>query len=1177
MFHASPGTMGKAGWPQNPALVQQPPFDLSGTLTNGIMLGGLPQEHNWPPCTTSGNFASLGPASAELPHQHSTAMPFTSTKPTLHPKYRYELDIDPLPPKSRVETQIPVKLTLRHMPGSISRIHLQTMTVSKTKHWAKPVLTRTPPDMLELYAMLFCTSAMQDQEKQRQAFARAAKLQPIPTNGVSHSSSSDPSLLDKRDQKPVDGAPVQICGNCIERERKRAARKKTKDPDEDLLWAKDEAKRIIVFNSPEVRELQRLTLPGIGDSTRSNGNIGETVIQENTLEVDLPMRIACYCRHQDEKLGFQCVHNFLHPLSIWLICVPRVIFTLRDHQDNVVAQEITNSIIITDDHKTHPAPGPTYPQGGAFPPGVVVHGAGLSSQLPVRNPRSALPRNAFSTTDLQGIQQLQYQQHLQYQQISPFAIPQNPSHTTSATLTSKTLSRQNSQSAFPGQQSKRRKANCSGRISSGLVMTTMPSQQGTNPETPANLDMENLQGSQSVSSSPGTLSQSSSPSPTSGPQSNGLNPLPPANGRVQTQGLPQSNGLNPLHSTNGMAQTQGLPQNNGLNPLHSANGMAQTQAPPVIHRVTPTEGSKSGGLEVTCLGRGLRQGLEVMFGDAPATSITCWGDAAISCVVPPALQTGIVFVTLRQNGSHGVVPPPDPPATFRYIDDDDQRLIDLALTVVDRKWGGSATNRTDSARNILRLLEPRTGTSSQGGNQERYAPGSNSVMATVMDLETAMLSCLNAVDLDDSPFQASFNAQGNNGQSMLHFSASLGYYRLTAGLLARGANPDIRDNNGLSPMHLASLRGHQQIIRKLRSAGADPTLRSLNGFTPADMTTSHQIRDACITLDYHTRARSAVATPASHLSRANSVMSSKSSHGTHARVSSNTLTNGFGAGDLSDEAFAGAYQSQSMTPAQIFSRSRRNSMVTGPEYLDQESRDNVTPNAAISAWKDHFSAQFQQIQQSVHRTLPALQIPTIPDYQTYPVVRRISSLVPQRNSRHDTSNGSSKLAKEVDYRWWELFSGAAPSPPAYEEIFPNNAQRDMSDKRAAILRTAGDAFMDLKNEGRLDHEESSISIMETVNLGSCNLTKQQREQLRAAHAMKVKKLKSDRNLFFIWVRRLHHLPLLPLPLLTTIQIPLLVLVLVAMLKDRAPRVFYVAYHAAQYARERFQDREVEAV
>ena len=52
---------------------------------------------------------------------------------------------------------------------------------------------------------------------------------------------------------------------------------------------------------------------------------------DGAMQLSAAMRIACYCRHQSEKEGFQ------------------VIFTLKDQQGNVIAQQISDSILITDD------------------------------------------------------------------------------------------------------------------------------------------------------------------------------------------------------------------------------------------------------------------------------------------------------------------------------------------------------------------------------------------------------------------------------------------------------------------------------------------------------------------------------------------------------------------------------------------------------------------------------------------------------------------------------------------------------------------------------------------------------------------------------------------------------------------------------------------------------------
>lgn len=821
----------------------------------------------------------------------------------------------------------------------------------------------------------------------------------------------------------------------------------------------------------------------------------------------------------------------------------------------MLAQEISDSIVITDDHKTHAPPSAVPAPGATFPDGVVIPGVGIFSQGPTQHQGPLSFRQSYSTNDLQNMQQQFNAQH-----ISSHAMPQNPSHTISATLTPKNLSRPASPSAPAGQQHKRRKASCSGRVRAndlamtklqspfgptfpnnglpstgqsvgsgpgeaqtfaatyispnGLPMQYMPLQYPTNPSTPSTADgacfsrtqrsqsMENLQGFSGVLSAPNSARRSRVPSPISGMQSNGVQQT---NAQVLT---------NSPYSASRVVQPHHTPQS------------------PVINKLTPSEGSISGGMEVTCLGRGFRQGLEVMFGDSQATTTTYWGENAICCLVPPASQAGIVPVTFKHNYEQMAVSPPNKLAVFKYIDDDEQELMRHALTLVNRQWNGGMTDAGDSARHIIKMLGanasfmgglPQSG-SIQGSSHQRALSGSNIAIAGITDLETATLSCLNLVDLDDSSHQANLNAQGSNGQSMLHLSASLGCYRLTAGLLARGANPDIRDKNGLSPMHVASLRGQTKTIRKLRSAGADPTLRTLNGFTPADMATSEQAYDASSALDDHIRSSSVGATPTSHLSRASSVMSSKSSGPAQAGIASADTVSGIFEDERSVNGLSGrAYKSRPVTPAQAYARSRRNSLAAQQEYLHEESLGEISPyasmfvaNPAMSAWRDQLAAQIHQLQQSMHRTLPNLPIPTLPDYQAYPVVRRISQMVPQRNSRPGIASDSSGSAKDNDYRWWELLTWQNSSPPSYEEIYPENSENGISGKKTSILRAAREVLTDRKCETKIDEAESS-SVVDTIDLGTASLTKSQREQLMTAHAKKMKRLSSDRKLFLIWV------------------------------------------------------------
>lgn len=206
------------------------------------------------------------------------------------------LTVHPTSVKSRVETQIPIRLTLYPLPAGVTKLRLPGHTISKYKFLAPPS-TEASPDTLELRTSLVCTSAMQDEGNLKRAFARARG------DDTPADSASNVANRSLEDDKPLDGGEVKICSGCIQRERKRASRKKQRKPEEDELFQKYEEMRAIVFNTNEIKqwtEPSKHAVPGYGD-------IPGPAVPAGAMQVELPMRIACYCRHQNEKLGFQSV------------------------------------------------------------------------------------------------------------------------------------------------------------------------------------------------------------------------------------------------------------------------------------------------------------------------------------------------------------------------------------------------------------------------------------------------------------------------------------------------------------------------------------------------------------------------------------------------------------------------------------------------------------------------------------------------------------------------------------------------------------------------------------------------------------------------------------------------------------------------------------------------------
>ncbi|KAI1506558.1 hypothetical protein F5X99DRAFT_7953 [Biscogniauxia marginata] len=1127
-FNSTLGLNMPSGWPSMASL------QASGPLPQVRPGSGIPQAHGLPTYNPQASLSKVPP--------------------------RPRLVVQPTPLKSRVETQIPIKLTMHHLPQGIKRVHLPTHTISKPKLLAKPPAVRSP-DMLELYTMLVCTSAMHDPEKKERAFKRAAAAR----HDYSNPGRLDDAMEDE-ESKAQNGGEVRICSGCITRERKRAGRKKHKKPEEEELWNKFENERVIVFNTQEVKDWQTVT-PLMADPT--GAGLHTLAVPDGTVQVDAPMRIACYCRHHGEKMGFQ------------------VIFTVKDYQDNVVAQQISSSIMITDDHKTHLPAAPssqlsnTPTTVGPSQPTAVPDTKANDAPLPFRQ--------THSTSDLQHLGQ----------NGGPFTFPSANSQATPVAATPRSLSRQASPTTPSGPVSKKRKASSSSKVPSGLAMTRLETSQPPSSLPPGVPTESSVASTANSPFSPSlanfplatdslfshgqqTLNNMSQPFGTGPPtpNSNGAEQLifPSASRPMNLDSIP----VNQLFSAPTSAHPSRAPSPNHLrnelqNMQHpqlgqaiynTSMGMTSTRAPPpMIYKIIPGEGPKSGGVEVTILGSGFTNGgLEVMFGEQRAATTTFWGETSLVCLLPPSPSAGVVPVSIKHPGvaaQHIFSSNQQPQPLFRYVDDDEHRLIRTALTVLGNKLGGKITDVADIARNII--YGPGNGgswgpsTSGPGGQ----APGNNFSLEkdSKESVETGLLRVLELIDLDDSANKARINLRRSSGQTMLHLACSLGLIRFVAGLLSRGANVGIRDKGGFTPLHMAAMNDHPEIVRRLIMKGADPNMRSLSGLTPADVARSNDVLRVLRRIESHSRSRSG----GSLHSRVNSANSLRS------LWDRPSLTQAHRDEFMSDGGDSSTKDSEDNSSEEIDSDDeerkwldmRRPSYPAARHGSDAHQVANVntapaSPGAAMTAIRDQVTTQLQQIHNSmtVHlQNLPQFQMPNMPQmpalpvmpvlpgYQTYlhsaPVMQRISSLVPNiRGQRPEPVHTTgSHTSREADHKWWDLpFFGAKESPPpAYEDIFPH---QDLDVKQASAAQAAVEAEADAKCAALYDEATAESSQVQEVpamlQIGrKHNITREQQENLMRAHAQRLKTGSSDKMLWFVWI-------------------PILVLVLGAMVVSGAP-------------------------
>ena len=580
------------------------PTSLDGTFGDfGINSPSPMQSNPWSP-------ESSGNTNGATPESHS-ALPSTGSKSF---QKKPEMFIDRITSKSRVETQIMIHMAISPLPPRIKKVHLQRYTISRPKLFAKDY--QKQEDTLELHTMVVCCSALEVPGSTERAFHRALTLseemlEPSLKKETSSSDSSDNNSTEgaeadnDSDYQPLEGHPIRICGQCMNRERKRNERKKVKKAEEEADWQKDEAKRIVIFNTAEVKDWKEVSENGLAEPCPPQKGMWPA---PRSGRVDLPMRITCYCRHHQERVGFQ------------------VIFTLKDHLGEVVCQGISAPVLITDDHKANPPERPPvcpYPnQNGYATPSLQPPYPPQQYGAPGSLPSPSFHKTSHSTNDLQGLRPTwpptnNYGAPLQIQTSAPPASQQ-----TSATMTPH-ASRPASPTFQQGPNAKKRKGSA-GRVPRELHMTSVE-QRNYNGNTYTTAP------SSAVTSPypqgmhfppPNDAPQASNPYPS--PYSAGLptqNDVFGTHNRSQSmedvamrtfpQSAQASRPMTPHNAPPPMTFQQPHPPQVLSNQMYGLPAGYDPQNPPIINKITPAQGSKSGGYEVSCIGANYWQGIEV--------------------------------------------------------------------------------------------------------------------------------------------------------------------------------------------------------------------------------------------------------------------------------------------------------------------------------------------------------------------------------------------------------------------------------------------------------------------------------------------------------------------------------------------------------------------------------------
>ncbi|CAE7073209.1 unnamed protein product [Rhizoctonia solani] len=274
----------------------------------------------------------------------------------------------------------------------------------------------------------------------------------------------------------------------------------------------------------------------------------------------------------------------------------------------------------------------------------------------------------------------------------------------------------------------------------------------------------------------------------------------------------------------------------------------ETAPIPRVSRVVPNSGPIQGGIEVTLLGENFTRAYECKFGDYVATETALWGGNTLVCLLPPAAQAGVVSVRIKGYES---VPlrPGEREVMFTYKDDTlDRNLMELALRVVGQRMTGRQEEPCNIARRIVAVGEMQNNSNSNvlvtRLAQSVIESGATQLQAAGPTRQEELVQFLTLLDVPNVgsrgvSTRSAVSLQNETGHTLLHLCAMVGFDALATDLIARGADPDVRDATGQTPLHLAALRGQVACVRVLLQAGADTEIVNAYGMAPVDVAREH--------------------------------------------------------------------------------------------------------------------------------------------------------------------------------------------------------------------------------------------------------------------------------------------------------------------------------------------------
>ncbi|KAI9490937.1 hypothetical protein BDB00DRAFT_835164 [Zychaea mexicana] len=738
--------------------------------------------------------------------------------------------------KSRVETQIKVCVQL-----------INSTTNELATDWTH---VRLPEHMV----------AKEKLKRKHQKGATTTTTAAAASSGDDNSALDESKLLRLEAAVVCDSHPdneIIMCTSCVHRERKRLKRKRDNKVARAAKKEASAAKLAALFandlpdlNDEDVMAQERRKILLFNCSEYVEFHDGEAT---------LPTRVTCYCRHHSEKTGF------------------RLVFTVKDSHNHVIATGRSPPIMITDDHKSSKVQQQQQQQQQSTTARkrtrTEFDNSSSTAEAPSNSKKKAnnaagdgetdsgvsSPSPMVSTPPTPTSQTDEIPASPNNSSVSKYAIttattaattpaaaaatsttPATPSMTdslhleqlppTTTTTATATATPTITTSSSTGSQS---------------FLSHMHHYSDTVPEIPQGelfdfLNSEDISVDQLISSSSSSAiaptsatvvphnhqrgqqhqiltgrASSATPSTSTAMTERPLPQLPPSTShRRRTLATGMTCAQQQWQASNMYAKMQ---QKNAVE-------RSRTNGPnlPRLHRLIPSEGPVYGGSEVTVLGANFYEGLTCLFGENPAVPTHCWSSNTLLCILPPAASAGPVVVSFKE---HPLMLEGQDVVLFTYFDESDRALMELALQVVGLKTMG----KVEDARQIaMRIVQGDSANKDSSSSLTALTTtNGNQRSATLKGLRIEyrdMLSLKGAMAVYDN---ARTLCIGRLEEQVISALVAAMHMNCTAYM----NELSLTNRNQHSLLHLATICGYDRLVKTLVKLGCDVDQSDHNGFT----------------------------------------------------------------------------------------------------------------------------------------------------------------------------------------------------------------------------------------------------------------------------------------------------------------------------------------------------------